>query len=143
MNPSEPPAPTTSAPAEPQGSAAPSAAPERIAAIDVGSSSIRLSVADYDRERGLRIIDEVKDQPRLATGIASTGKLDATAMERALAALKRMREVADRRGVSRIRAVAPSAVREASNGQEFVARVRQSLGLDLEIADEQSEAALS
>ena len=124
-------------------SAASSPAPERIAAIDVGSNSIRLSVAEYDQERGLRIIDEVKDQPRLATGIATKGALDPVAMERALATLKRMREIADRRGVSRIRAVATSAVREASNGPEFVASVRRSLGLDLEIADEQSEAALS
>ncbi|MEZ4456927.1 MAG: hypothetical protein R2882_10315 [Gemmatimonadales bacterium] len=47
-------------------------APERIAAIDVGSNSIRLSVAEYDPATGLRIIDEVKDQPRLASGLAAT-----------------------------------------------------------------------
>ena len=117
--------------------------PERIAAIDVGSNSIRLSVAEYDPSSGLRIIDEVKDQPRLAMGIAATGSLDPLAMERAIAALRRMKEVADRRQVSRIRAVATSAVREADNGREFVKRVKRETGIALEVVSGDVEAALS
>lgn len=116
---------------------------ERIAAIDVGSNSIRLSIAEYDRNRGLRILDEVKDQPRLASGIASTGALDPEAMDAAVAALKRMREIADRRGVTRIRAVATSAVREAENGRLFAKRVRRETGLTLEVIDGDAEATLS
>ena len=69
------------------------AAKERLGAIDVGSNSIRLLVAEYDPAAGLSVIDEVKDQPRLAQGIAATGRLDEAAMDRALDALKRMREV--------------------------------------------------
>lgn len=114
-----------------------------IAAIDVGSNSIRLSVAEYDPERGLRILDEVKDQPRLASGLAATGALDEAAMARAVAALQRMRGVAERRQVGRLRAVATSAVREASNGPEFVARVKRDVGIDLEVVDEHAEASLS
>ena len=117
--------------------------PERIAAIDVGSNSIRLSVAEYDPASGLRIIDEVKDQPRLAMGIAATGALDPFAMERAIAALKRMKEVADRRQVSRIRAVATSAVREADNGREFVKRVKRETGIVLDVVTGDVEASLS
>ncbi len=117
--------------------------PERIAAIDVGSNSIRLSVAEYEPSSGLRIIDEVKDQPRLATGIAATGRLDGLAMDRAIAALKRMKEVADRRQVSRIRAVATSAVREADNGRDFVKRVKRETGLVLEVVTGDVEATLS
>jgi exopolyphosphatase/guanosine-5'-triphosphate,3'-diphosphate pyrophosphatase len=116
---------------------------EQIAAIDVGSNSIRLSVAEYDPERGLRIVDEAKDQPRLAAGIAATGALDEQAMNRAIAALGRMREVADRRKVKRLRAVATSAVREASNGREFVARVKREVGIQLEVIDADTEASLS
>lgn len=117
--------------------------PERIAAIDVGSNSIRLSVAQYDGAKGLQIIDEVKDQPRLAAGVAQTGRLDDIAMERAIQALKRMKEVADRRGVKRIRAVATSAVREADNGRDFVKRVKKDTGITLEVIDGEAEAALS
>ncbi|MGE0552506.1 MAG: HD domain-containing protein [Gemmatimonadales bacterium] len=115
---------------------------EVLAALDVGSNSIRLSVAEYD-DKGLRIVDEVKDQPRLAAGLAATGALDPAAMERAVEALKRMRGVVERRGVTRLRAVATSAVREADNGRAFVARIKKETGFDLEVIDEHTEATLS
>ena len=82
---------------------------ERLAALDVGSNSIRLLVAEYDTVAGLTVVDEVKDQPRLARGLATTGRLDQEAMDRALAGLSRMRAVCQRRGVRRIAAVATSA----------------------------------
>jgi exopolyphosphatase/guanosine-5'-triphosphate,3'-diphosphate pyrophosphatase len=124
--------------------AAPAAEPrERLAALDVGSNSIRLLVAEYDPQSGLSVIDEVKDQPRLAQGLAATGRLDDAAIERALAALARMREVCRRRGVRRIAAVATAAVREAANGEEFVQRVRTELDLPLRVIDADTEAALS
>jgi exopolyphosphatase/guanosine-5'-triphosphate,3'-diphosphate pyrophosphatase len=116
---------------------------ERLAALDVGSNSVRLLVAEFDPVAGLSVIDEVKDQPRLAQGLAATGRLDDAAIERALQALRRMREVCDRRGVRRLSAVATAAVREASNGAEFVARVREELGIPLRVIDPETEAALS
>lgn len=132
-----------SAPTPPPAAAGAASALERIAAIDVGSNSIRLSVAEYEPDRGLRIVDEVKDQPRLASGIAATGSIDPAAMDRAIDALRRMKGVAERRGVHRLRAVATSAVREAANGPDFVARVKREVGLRLEVADEREEATLS
>ncbi len=116
---------------------------ERIAAIDVGSNSVRLLVAEYDPASGLAIIDELKDQPRLAAGLARTGCLNDAAMDRAVLALGRMREVCQRRGVRRIAAVATAAVREAENGPWFVRRVRQELDIPLRIIDAETEAALS
>ncbi len=116
---------------------------ERIAAIDVGSNSVRLLVAEYDPASGLAVIDELKDQPRLAAGLARTGCLDEAAMDRALQTLGRMREVCQRRGVRRIAAVATAAVREAENGPWFVRRVRQELDIPLRIIDPETEAALS
>jgi len=116
---------------------------ERIAAIDVGSNSVRLLVAEYDPASGLSVIDELKDHPRLAAGLASTGCLDDAAMNRAIQALARMREVCQRRGVRRISAVATAAVREAENGPWFVRRVRQELDIPLRIIDSDTEAALS
>ncbi len=126
--------PTPPAAAEPR---------ERLGALDVGSNSIRLLVAEYDPASGLTVIDEVKDQPRLAQGLATTGQLDDAAMERALTALRRMRDVCERRGVKRISAVATAAVREASNGGEFIARVRSELGIPLRLIDAETEASLS
>jgi exopolyphosphatase / guanosine-5'-triphosphate,3'-diphosphate pyrophosphatase len=116
---------------------------ERIAAIDVGSNSVRLLVAEYDPASGLSIVDELKDQPRLAAGLARTGCLNDAAMDRAIQTLGRMREVCQRRGVRRIAAVATAAVREAENGPWFVRRVRQELDIPLRIIDTETEAALS
>lgn len=116
---------------------------ERFAAIDVGSNSVRLLVAEYDPASGLNVIDELKDQPRLAAGLARTGRLDDAAIERALQALARMREVCRRRDVKRIAAVATAAVREAENGPRFVRRVRRELEIPLRIIDAETEAALS
>jgi len=116
---------------------------ERIAAIDVGSNSVRLLVAEYDPASGLSIVDELKDQPRLAAGLARTGCLNDAAMDRAIQTLGRMREVCQRRGVRRIAAVATAAVREAENGPWFVRRVRQELDIPLRIIDPETEAALS
>jgi exopolyphosphatase / guanosine-5'-triphosphate,3'-diphosphate pyrophosphatase len=116
---------------------------ERIAAIDVGSNSIRLLVAEYDPASGLTVIDELKDQPRLAAGLANTGCLNEAAMDRAIQTLGRMREVCHRRNVRRIAAVATAAVREAENGPWFVRRVRQELDIPLRIIDAETEAALS
>ncbi|HEY3933193.1 MAG TPA: Ppx/GppA phosphatase family protein [Gemmatimonadales bacterium] len=115
---------------------------ERIGAIDVGSNSIRLVVAEYDPETGFEIIDEVKDQPRLGTRVEETRALDRGAMTRAFAALKRMKEVADRRGVTRLAAVATSAMRDARNGEAFARRVERQLGIPLEIIGGDREAQL-
>lgn len=123
--------------------ARPRTRPERLGAIDVGSNSIRLLVADWDPAGGLRVVDEVKDQPRLATGLAATGRLDDEAVARAMAALERMRDVAERRGVKRLAAVATSAVREADNGEAFLHRVRTELGIPLRLIDAETEARLS
>ena len=116
---------------------------ERLGALDVGSNSIRLLIAEYDPAAGIIVIDEVRDSPRLAQGLATTGRLDHDAVERAMQALARMRDVAERRGVSRLSAVATAAVREAENGAAFVERVQAELGIPLRIIDAETEAALS
>ena len=116
---------------------------ERLAAIDVGSNSVRLLVAEYGPNSGITVIDEVKEQPRLAAGVARTGRLDDAAMDRAVEALRRMMGVAERRGAGRIAAVATAAVREATNGAAFLQRVKDEVGLDLRLIDAATEAALS
>lgn len=121
----------------------PPAARERLAALDVGSNSIRLIVAEWDPVAGLQVIDEMKDQPRLARGLALTGRLDDEAIARAMQALARAKEVCQRRGVKRLAAVATAAVREAANGPAFIERVRAELDIPLQVIDEVTEAQLS
>ncbi len=115
---------------------------ERLAAIDVGSNTILLTVAEYDPETGLVVIEEGEDQPRLGAELSRTGQLGEAAIQRALATLGTMREACRRHGVQRLSAVATAAVREAANGTEFVERVR-ALDIPLRTISPEREAALS
>ena len=81
------------------------AATRRIAAIDVGSNSIRQIVADVSRSGTIRIVDEMRAQPRLGAGLDATGALSADAMRRALEALGRMAQLAAQLGAKRVEAV--------------------------------------
>ncbi|HEV8177559.1 MAG TPA: Ppx/GppA phosphatase family protein [Gemmatimonadales bacterium] len=114
----------------------------RLAAIDVGSNTVLLTVAEYDPEAGLVVIEEGEDQPRLGAGLAATGRLSEEAMLRALRTLTSMRDICHRHNVRRVDAVATAAVREASNGAEFIERVGE-LDIPLRIISPETEAALS
>jgi exopolyphosphatase/guanosine-5'-triphosphate,3'-diphosphate pyrophosphatase len=115
---------------------------ERIAAIDVGSNTVLLTVAELDPDSGLVVIEEGEDQPRLGAGLTATGQLSEAAMQRAIESLTRMRDTCRRLGVKRLRAAATAAVREARNGAEFATRVRE-LDIPLEVISHETEAALS
>ena len=115
----------------------------RIAAIDIGSNSVRQIVADVTAEGGITVIDEMKAAPRLGADLELTGVLGTQSMQRAAEAIGRMAELARQLGAQRIEAVATSAVRDAANAAEFVARVRQEAGLQVRIIDGADEARLS
>lgn len=116
---------------------------QRIAAIDVGSNSIRQIVADVGPSGAIRIVDEMKAAPRLAAGLGKKGLLSAEAMTKATDALARMAELARQLGAKRIEAVATSAVREAKNGQAFLTQVRQQAGLRVRVLVGEEEARLA
>lgn len=115
----------------------------RIAAIDIGSNSIRQTVADVSPTGAIRIVDEMKAAPRLGAGITKTGKLSPHSMAAALAALNRMSALAKQLGAKRRRVVATSAVREALNGSEWLALVRKEAGMRVSVLDGKDEARLS
>ncbi len=114
----------------------------RLAAIDVGSNTILLTVAEPDPRHGLTIIEDAEDQPRLGAGLGRSGRLQDDAMQRALQTLTRMRDICRRLNAHRIAAVATAAVREAANGGDFAERVRE-LGIPLRVISPEAEAALS
>jgi len=118
-------------------------ATERFAAIDVGSNSIRCLIAERGEDGHLTVIDDLKDQPRLARGLSSTGMLAPAAIERAVEAIGRMLAASERRGATRVALVATSAVRDASNGAEFAERIKREFGVPLEVIDGETEARLA
>jgi len=118
--------------------------PQRpLAAIDVGSNSIRLIIAEGPHNGQYRVLDDEKETTRLGSNLQSTGRLDPESIERSLKALRRMKEIAAGYQVRQLRAIATCAVREATNGPEFCERVRDEVGLDLEVVSDKEEARLA
>src|SRR4051812_9734375 len=115
----------------------------RVAAIDIGSNSIRQIVADVSPEGAIQVLDEMKAAPRLAAGLGATGALSETSIQLALEALERMATLARQLGAERVDAVATSAVREASNASAFLALVQRTTGLRVRVLDGEEEARLS
>ena len=115
----------------------------RLAAIDIGSNSIRQIVADVSPVGDIRVVDEMKAAPRLGAGVDDTGALSDTSMAAALEALTHMASLARQLGAERVVAVATSAVRDAANGADFLRRVRETTGLDVRLVDGDEEALLS
>lgn len=115
----------------------------RIAAIDIGSNSIRQIVADVSPDGAIRIIDEMKAAPRLGEGIAASGRIGEAAMRNALDALVRMALLGRQLGAVRAVAVATSAVRDAENRDDLITAVRETTGLDIRVLDGEEEAELA
>jgi exopolyphosphatase/guanosine-5'-triphosphate,3'-diphosphate pyrophosphatase len=135
--------PDHSSPSLPSGRPAPRPEDVRIAAIGIGSNSIRQIVADVAPDGEIRVLDEMKAAPRLGEGIGDTGRLSDAAVRNALDALLRMATLTRQMGAVRTVAVATSAVRDAENGAEFIAAVRDTTGISVRILDGDEEALLS
>ncbi len=116
---------------------------QRIAAIDIGSNSVRQIVADVSANGAIRVIDEMKAAPRLQAGLHETGALGDEPMRLAIEAVTRMATLAKQLGCKRIEAVATSAVRDASNGAAFLRRLREAAGLRPRVLDGEEEARLA
>lgn len=110
------------------------------AAVDVGSNSVRLLVHDANGQRVTRLMKIT----RLAQDVDRTGEISADALDRTLHVLTGYRSVWEDAGVTdRVRIAATSAVRDATNRDEFFARVRESTGIDAEVLSGEEEARLS
>ncbi|TLW91784.1 Ppx/GppA family phosphatase [Saccharomonospora piscinae] len=119
----------------------------RVAAIDCGTNSIRLLVAEvthrHDGSVDLRDLHREMRVVRLGQGVDATGRLAPEALERTREALKAYAVAARRKGVERLRMVATSATRDASNRDEFFAMTRELLGTEAEVISGDEEARLS
>ena len=114
----------------------------RVAAVDCGTNSIRLLVADVDGREKADVHREMR-VVRLGQGVDRTGRLAPEALERTRAALVDYAATCRDLGVERTRMVATSATRDAANREDFVAMVRQVLGTEPEVVSGDEEAALS
>jgi exopolyphosphatase/guanosine-5'-triphosphate,3'-diphosphate pyrophosphatase len=116
----------------------------RVAVVDIGTNSTRLLIADVERSSGtVQELVRESNVTRLGEGVDATGGLSEAAIERVTSTLERYREQIDEHDCEANVAVLTSAVRDASNGEEFARRVREQYGLDARVLRGEEEAQLT
>jgi len=119
----------------------------RVAAIDCGTNSIRVLIADvteaFDGRPELRDLYREQKVVRLGQGVDATGEFAPEAIERTRIALAEYTAMLRRKGAERVRMVATSAARDVSNREAFFGMVRDTLGIDADVISGDEEAQLS
>ena len=113
-----------------------------LAAIDVGTNSVKLLVGRVAGRRVTPLLHRTV-VTRLGEGLQKTGALSAEAADRTIAALAELQAIAVERGAERLQAVGTLALRTASNGPDFIERVRHELGLRIRVLTGEEEAKIS
>ena len=116
----------------------------RVAVVDIGTNSTRLLIADVDAaERAVGELVRRSQVTRLGAGVDAGGSLSEEAIERVFRTLGEYRAAIDAHGASANLAVLTSAVRDAANGSDFAARVREDFRLDARVLSGEEEAQLT
>jgi len=114
-----------------------------IASIDIGSNTARLLILESKGDQKFNLLVSKRNITRLGEGIDAQGKLTEHRMQTTLKVLSRFRQICLENGDPPLFAVATSAVREASNGQEFVRLAKKETGIDIKIITWEEEARLT
>jgi exopolyphosphatase / guanosine-5'-triphosphate,3'-diphosphate pyrophosphatase len=114
----------------------------RIAALDLGSNSFHLLVADVHLDGTFTAVAREKEMLRLGDDVARHGRIPAATADRAVAAIRRLRQLADALGAREVIAKATSAIRTAANGSELVDRIEAETGVEVEVINGNEEARL-
>ena len=117
-------------------------APQTLAAIDLGSNSFHMVVAEPDANGNLQFIDRVKEMVRLNAGLDESGNLDEASQKRALACLDRFSQRLRGIPVAQVRAVGTNTFRAAHNAELFLRRAEEALGHHISIISGHEEARL-
>ena len=114
----------------------------KLAAIDIGTNSIHMIIAEATNQGGFNILDREKEMAKLGAGVFASNYISDRAFEVGLESITRYVQLADRLGVDEIITAATSAIREAHNGESFLREVVAQTGLRPRIISGQEEARL-
>lgn len=129
---------------EPQTPQSPDAAPAKIvAAVDVGANALRMVIAEVFPDGRIEVLERLQRAVRLGQDTFRRGRLGGQSMRAAIGVLRDFRRLLDLYKVEKVRAVATSAVREASNGETFLDRVFMATRLNIEMIDPSEESRLT
>ena len=112
------------------------------AALDLGTNSCRMLIAQPQGSQFV-VVDSFSKSVQLGAGLERSGRLSRSSIYRTIQALRVCQQKLKRNQVTRMRLVATEACRRASNGKEFMSRVRRETGLKLDIIEPQEEAQLA
>lgn len=115
----------------------------KLAAIDIGTNSIRCIVVEVDSKGRYKVIDDEKATVRLGENLSKNGFISQAASDRAIEAITRMRKLIEGLKVDTVEAIATSAVRNAKNGDELVEALSKVLGHEIRVISGMEEAELA
>ena len=115
----------------------------RLAAIDIGTNSIRCIVVEAGQQGRFKVLDDEKATVRLGENLGTSGSISPAAFSRAVDAVAMMRKLIEGLKVSEVEAVATSAVRTAANGRELVEVLSRELGREIRVISGEEEAELA
>jgi exopolyphosphatase / guanosine-5'-triphosphate,3'-diphosphate pyrophosphatase len=115
----------------------------KLGAFDVGTNTVLMLAVEYGGAGAPRVLADLARITRLGRGVDRSGRLDPASADLTLATIEEFARRARELGVERIVAVATAALRDAADGREFIARVRERAGVTLEIISGLNEARLS
>src|SRR4051812_1955630 len=113
---------------------------QRAAVIDMGSNSFRLVVYGYEPGRYWHLVDEIREAVRVGKGMGDDGMLQSEPMERAAGTARMFAAFCSASGIDDVTAVATSAIRDAGNGSDLLARIRDESGLEARVLSGEEEA---
>ena len=116
---------------------------KRVAIIDIGSKSIKFFVGERAEDGSIATLLDTNNIAALGEGLAQTGRIGDEALERNAQAVREFAEKANELGAEKIIAVGTMALRSASNSADFVARVKELCGVEVQIIPGEEEARLS
>jgi len=114
----------------------------KLAAIDIGSNSIKLVVVQAETSDAFTVLAQEREVVRLGQETLVNGHINTAAVQRAITCLKRFRSVADANGAEKIAAIATATVREADNSADFIRTVEEETGLQVVVLSGLEEARL-
>ena len=116
---------------------------ENIAAIDIGSNAIRLVIGEFDSEaRSLRLLRKLREPVRLGKDVFATGSISDKTTKEAIAVFTKFKNLIEAYSVKTSKAVATSALREATNQDAFVKKIKAESGITISVIDGLEEARL-
>jgi exopolyphosphatase / guanosine-5'-triphosphate,3'-diphosphate pyrophosphatase len=114
----------------------------KLGILDIGTNSIHLVLVEIGKDLSVQVIDRAKENTRLGDTSFQDGYLSETAIHRGLSAVRRFKKLADIHNVSKLKAVATSAVREAVNGGDFLEMIERETGITVDVITGEEEARL-